>query len=201
MAHVAPREFDADAMPNLIAATSEATDALSTLSMDGSPRSQPPTGTRTAHEPWSNFQYLPTEVFSIRRLPPFDVVAKCMTTFFKCTGTLFFVLRELEAMEMLRVVYSKDKAGATPVTLAQLMLIAAVGSQYMDTIPAVLQAAMFNTGKLALDKGCFDQKGQELYRARTAALVGIFLVSEKTLLSREYLSTCILIRIKVCGRV
>lgn len=138
-----------------------------------------------------SFSSLATETFTLQRLPPFDVVAKCVTTFFECTETLFFVLKELETMEMLRTVYSRSKHGATLGTLSQLCLIAAVGGQYIDMVPEVFRAALFNTGKQALDNGLFDGEGQELLKARAAALVGMFLVFEKTMLSRDYFTQAI----------
>lgn len=143
---------------------------------------------RSVSSTGTQFNCLLTDTFTLQRLPPFDVVAKCVTTFFECTETLFFALKELEAMEMLRTTYSRSKNGATVGGLAQLCLIAAVGSQYLDSIPESFRAAMFNTGRQALDKGAFDKKGQELYKARASALVGILLVFEKTMLAREYLS-------------
>lgn len=125
--------------------------------------------------------------------PPLETISQCISGFIRGTSSLFFVLPEYEAMELINVIYHPGTGHnynrATNSELCELLSIAAIGSQY-EGIGQETQMKLFKSAKWYHDSG-FQIEGDSLRKMRTSMLIGIFLIFEKSFRAREYIGISI----------
>jgi len=140
----------------------------------------------------------PTEFYTWENLPPQNLVQVCIDAFYGDRGisNLLCPIPESEALEMFQSIYNTiNNSPATRVSrttnmnyrLCQVLLMAALGSQYLDSVTSDAQTALFISGKWYLDMA-FGKDANDLQRFRANILVGLHLIFEKRIMTTEYLS-------------
>jgi len=157
----------------------------------------------------------PPEFYSWENLPPQELVAACMSAFYNCGfARVLCPVPETEATEVFRDIYSIGAAGRGPTSappphpslpgaangrngmrstsnnfrLCQLLLLAAVGSQYLEeTVTDDAHSALFSSGKWYLSVA-FGRGANDLQRLRANLLAAVYLIFRKSISVIEHLS-------------
>lgn len=160
---------------------------------DSAPRRCPPAIREHARHRASSYHYDSRhggcdKFYNLHDPPTLETISQCISGFIRGTSTLFYVLPEYEAIELINAIYHPvaGKTIATNSKLCELLSIAAIGSQYED-IGQETQTALFRSAKWYLDNG-FGGDKDILRKMRTSMLVGLFFVFEKSFWARHYIS-------------
>jgi hypothetical protein len=143
----------------------------------------------------------PTEFYTWENLPPQNLVAACISEFYGDRGfaKILCPIPKSEASEMFQSIYVSSNSGNSPGSrqvprstnnhrLCQVLLLAATGSQFLeDSVSDEARGALFTSGKWYLDMA-FGRDANDLQRLRANVLAGLYLMSEKLIVTMEYLS-------------
>lgn len=95
--------------------------------------------------------------FNLNNLPPRQVISRCLVSFFRGYGLLYFFLPDVHTMSLYRAAYSPDQDELTHMNNAEfslLLLTAAVGALYAEDSDAPVKGIreeLFAVGKYHLD--------------------------------------------------
>ncbi|KAI5843260.1 hypothetical protein BZA05DRAFT_343908 [Tricharina praecox] len=146
------------------------------------------------------------EFYTWENLPPQELVAACISAFYtNGIASLLCPVPEIEANDMFRSIYGNAAAsGSTPAVsasarnviratnnnfrLCQVLLLAAVGSQYLEeTVKEEARNALFTSGKWYLHMA-FGRDAIDVQRLRANSLAALYLIFQKSIAVVEHLT-------------
>lgn len=142
------------------------------------------------------------EFYTWENLPSLELVKLCIGAYYSARGLarVLCPIPDYEAFRMLNIIYdtpeNHDFVTRHEVRLrnnyriCQLLLLAAVGAQYLeDENPGfnTARAPFFASGRWYLDVA-FGRGPDDLERMRANVLAGLYLIFEKKIVAMEYLS-------------
>ncbi|PWW77848.1 hypothetical protein C7212DRAFT_350812 [Tuber magnatum] len=126
--------------------------------------------------------------YSLRELPPLEVTSRLVSAFIRGTSSMFYILAEYEAMELISDIYTPNSEPTTA-KLCELLAIVAVGAQYED-VGRDTSMALFRSAKWYLDIE-YGKDVHVLRKMRVSMLVGLLLIFEKSFFAVDYLDQAV----------
>ena len=142
------------------------------------------------------------EFYTWENLPSLELVKLCIGAYYSARGLAHVLcpIPDYEAFRMLDIIYETPEDHVfianrgvrlrNNYRICQLLLMAAVGAQYLeDEKPGLntARASLFASGRWYLDVA-FGKGPDDLERMRANVLAGLYLIFEKKIVAIEYLS-------------